>query len=106
AVLAAALYKASDHHHLFILHDREEASYFLSDLQNLLGDEKTPLLFPTSYKKPYQFDETENASILMRAEVLNQLNAKNLRGELIVTYPEALTEKVINKKSLVANTFG
>ncbi|HSI90485.1 MAG TPA: hypothetical protein VK927_05175, partial [Adhaeribacter sp.] len=106
AVLASALYTAADHHHVFVLHDREEAAYFLSDLQALIGDQKTPLLFPTSYKKAYQFDETENANILMRAEALNQLSARHPKGELIVTYPEALTEKVINKKSLVANTFG
>ncbi|KAA9324978.1 transcription-repair coupling factor [Adhaeribacter soli] len=106
AVLASALYTASDHHHVFVLHDKEEAAYFLSDLQNLIGDQKTPLLFPTSYKKAYQFDETENANILMRAEALNQISARHPQGELIVTYPEALTEKVINKKSLVANTFG
>ncbi|MFC5271157.1 transcription-repair coupling factor [Adhaeribacter terreus] len=106
AVLASALYTAADHHNIFILHDKEEAAYFLSDLQALVGDQKTPLLFPTSYKKAYQFDETENANILMRAEALNQLSARHPKGELIVTYPEALTEKVINKKSLVANTFG
>jgi transcription-repair coupling factor (superfamily II helicase) len=106
AVLAAALYTLHRQHHLFVLHDREEAAYFHNDLQNLLGDGKEVLLFPTSYKRPYQFDETENANILQRAEVLNRLNARSADGELIVTYPEALTEKVINKKSLVENTFG
>ncbi len=140
AVLAAALHQEfPDQHHLFILHDRDEAAYFLADLQHLVPEEE-PLLFPTSYKRPYSFDETENANVLMRAEVLNKLNshrgpkttaeqaaddaeevtapenqpkgkkrvkatAKETAGALIVTYPEALFEKVINKKSLVANTF-
>ncbi|TGE27312.1 transcription-repair coupling factor [Hymenobacter metallicola] len=139
AVLAAALHQEfPDQHHLFILHDREEAAYFLADLQHLLPDEE-PLLFPSSYKRPYAFDETENANVLMRAEVLNKLNShrgpkttaekasedaddalpegaekskkgkkisvKDTAGALIVSYPEALFEKVINKKSLVANTF-
>lgn len=141
AVLAAAMHQEfPDQHHLFILHDRDEAAYFLADLQHLVPDEE-PLLFPSSYKRPYSFDETENANVLMRAEVLNKLNshrgpkttaeqaaddaedatpeaegqpkgkkrvkatAKETAGALIVTYPEALFEKVINKKSLVANTF-
>ncbi|WP_434086400.1 transcription-repair coupling factor [Hymenobacter canadensis] len=140
AVLAAAVHQEyPDQHHLFILHDRDEAAYFLADLQHLVPEEE-PLLFPTSYKRPYSFDETENANVLMRAEVLNKLNshrgpkttaeqeaddaadavetdgqpkgkkrgkasAKETAGVLIVTYPEALFEKVINKKSLVANTF-
>jgi len=89
---------------ILVMHDKEEAAYFQNDLQNLLG-EKEVLLFPTSYKRPYQFDETENANILMRAEILNRINHKASSGELIVTYPEALTEKVINKKALSTNTF-
>ncbi|MFT2007162.1 transcription-repair coupling factor [Pontibacter sp. 13R65] len=106
AVLASAVYTLNKQHQLFVLHDREEAAYFYTDLRNLVGDEKEVMLFPTSYKRPYSFEETENANILMRAEVLNRLNQKTGKGELIVTYPEALTEKVINKQSLVENTLG
>ena len=104
AVVAAAVYLITKKTQIFVLHDKEEAAYFHNDLQNLVG-EKEVLLFPTSYKRPYQFDETENANILMRAEILNRINNKASTGELIVTYPEALTEKVINKKSLASNTF-
>jgi len=106
AVVAAAVAGIlNESHHVFILHDKEEAAYFLADLQNLVEGEKEALLFPSSYKRAYSFDETENANILQRAEVLNQVNHKTGQGLLIVTYPEALTEKVINKVSLVANTF-
>ena len=104
AVVAASLYEINHQNHLFILHDKEEAAFFHSDLQGLIP-EKEILLFPTSYKRPYLFDETENANILMRAEILNRINQKIPTGELIVTYPEALTEKVINKRSLKENTF-
>ncbi len=75
AVLAAAAHTLyPEQHHLFVLHDKDEASYFLADLQHLLPDED-PLIFPSSYKRPYQFDETENANVLMRAEVLNRLSS-------------------------------
>lgn len=104
AVVASATFQINKQTNIFVLHDKEEAAYFHNDLQNLMG-EKEVLLFPTSYKRPYQFDETENANILMRAEILNRINHKAPVGELIVTYPEALTEKVINKKSLSTNTF-
>lgn len=104
AVIAASVYQLNKQTCIFVMHDKEEAAYFHNDLQNLLGD-KEVLLFPTSYKRPYQFDETENANILQRAEILNRINHKASTGELIVTYPEALTEKVINKKSLNKNTF-
>ena len=108
AVVAAAAANPQ-HAHVFVLHDKEEAAYFLADLQHLLPEGSEALLFPSSYKRPYQFDETENANVLMRAEALNRLNTVRGgaagQGVFIVTYPEALTEKVINRQSLVKNTF-
>ncbi|MGK7389218.1 MAG: transcription-repair coupling factor [Candidatus Cyclobacteriaceae bacterium M2_1C_046] len=104
AVVLAATYSNNHQNHLVVLHDKEEAAYFQNDLQNLLPG-KEILFFPTSYKRPYEFEETENANILMRAEILNRINNKASTGEIIITYPEALTEKVINKKSLKKNTF-
>ena len=102
AVICAASFKLTSHSILVVLQDREEAAYFQNDLQNLLGREI--LLFPMSYKRPYEFDDTENANILMRGEVLNRLTNSDER-EIIVTYPEALSELVINKRSLASNTF-
>jgi len=71
--------------------------------KNLLG-EKEILQFPMSYKRPYEYDEIENANVLLRAETLNRLS-NHPEGNVIITYPEALSEKVINKKSLASNTF-
>ncbi len=102
AVLVASAFKLHPQDYIIILQDKEEASYFQNELQNLLG--KDLLLFPMSYKRLYEFDEIENANILMRAEVLNHL-ANKTRPEIIVTYPEALSERVINKRSLATNTF-
>jgi transcription-repair coupling factor (superfamily II helicase) len=103
AIMAAAIFQLNHQSNLFILHEKEEAAYFINDLQGLLPD-KEVLFFPTSYKRPYEFEEIENANVLMRAEVLNRINHKASSGELIVTYPDALTEKVINKRSLKKNT--
>ena len=103
AVVFASVFKSGRSSHVIILHDKEEAAYFQNDLQNLLG-EKEVLIFPMSYKRPYEYDETENANILMRAEVLNQFTTRP-DSQIIVTYPEALSEKVITKKSLATNTY-
>ena len=62
AVIATAVYKANPKPFLIVLHDREEAAYFHSDIQNLFGDKET-LFFPTSYKRPYKFDETEKNKV-------------------------------------------
>lgn len=102
AVLVATTFKLHPQDYIVVLQDREEAAYFQNDLQNLLDREV--LLFPMSYKRAYEYDETENANILMRAEILNRLAGKTT-PEILVTYPEALSEKVINKRSLASNTF-
>jgi transcription-repair coupling factor (superfamily II helicase) len=103
ALIFSAVFKSVRASHVVILSDKEEASYFLNDLQQLFI-EKEVFLFPMSYKRPYEYEEIENANILMRAEVLNQMSS-HPEGNVIVTYPEALSEKVINKKSLSSNTF-
>ncbi|MBT1685322.1 transcription-repair coupling factor [Dawidia soli] len=102
AVMVAATFKLHPQDYLIVLQDREEAAYFQNDLQSLL-DREVPI-FPMSYRRPYEYDETENANILMRAEVLSRI-ANKTAPEIIVTYPEALSEKVINKRSLASNTF-
>jgi len=101
ALLFASIVSSKEGPHLVILHDKEEAAYFHNDLSNFLDEEH--ILFPSSYKKAYHYEEIENANILHRAEVLNKVNdAKKIA---IITYPDALSEKVINKRSLVSNTF-
>ncbi|HEX5170252.1 MAG TPA: transcription-repair coupling factor [Cyclobacteriaceae bacterium] len=102
AVIVASCFSLHPREYIVVLQDAEEAAYFQNDLQNLIG--KEILVFPMSYKRPYEFDEVENANILMRAEVLNHLSTKK-NPSIIVTYPEALSEKVISKKSLASNTF-
>jgi transcription-repair coupling factor (superfamily II helicase) len=104
AVLFAAVYKHVRTSHVIICADKEEAAYLANDLQNLIGQREI-LTFPMSYKRPYEYDETENANVLMRAEVLSRLS-DHPDSQIIVTYPEALSEKVITKKSLASNTFG
>ena len=103
AVIFASVIKSVRASHIIIAQDKEGASYLLNDLQNLLG-EKEVLFFPMSYRRPYEYHEIENANILMRSEVLNQIS-NHPDGNVIVTYPEAISEKVINKKSLATNTF-
>lgn len=104
AILFSAVFRKAGGYHLIIAHDKEEAAYLNNDLQELLSD-KEILFFPSSYKRPYQYDEVENANILMRAEILNKILVKDRKNEIIVTYAEALYEKVINKRALKDNTF-
>ena len=95
-------FKKADKPYLLIFNDKEEAAYYLNDLEQLLG-EKNVLFYPGSYRRPYQIEETDNANVLLRSEVLNRINSRQ-KSAIIVTYPAALFEKVVTKKELEKNT--
>ncbi|GAB4418544.1 MAG: transcription-repair coupling factor [Bacteroidia bacterium] len=103
ALLVAALYRLTQRSVVLLLNDKEEALYVHNDLQSLMP-RKEIFLFPASYKRPYQIEEVDNANVLQRAEVLNELNHTRTGRQVIVTFAEALSEKVINRRSLVQNT--
>lgn len=86
--------------HLIILPDKEEAAYFQNDL-SAISDQKS-IFFPTSYKRSIVYGEEDGANLLLRAEAL-QLLANNEKI-IVVTYPEAIIEKVINKENLLNST--
>lgn len=110
AFLAAAIYKQLPWIHMFILPDREAAAYFLNDLENLLDDKDNPyhkkqvLFLPTSYKRPYELEQTDSTNLLSRTEVLKRISSRG-KKTLLITYPEALTEKVVRKNYIKENTF-
>ncbi|NNK71596.1 MAG: transcription-repair coupling factor [Flavobacteriaceae bacterium] len=96
------LFRWADKPFLIILNDKEEAAYLLNDLEQLIN-EKDVLFYPGSYRRPYQIEETDNANVLLRAEVLNRINSRR-KPAVIVTYPDALFEKVVTRRELEKNT--
>ena len=98
----AATFKQIEKPFLLLFSDKEEAAYHLNDLEELIG-ERNVLFYPGSYRRPYQIEETDNANVLLRAEVLNRINSRK-KPVIIVTYPEALFEQVITKKELEKST--
>ena len=92
-------------HHLFVLDDKEQAAYFMNDLQAMVGEERPILFYPRSARVPYAEEgRVENANVAMRAEVLNEINGGR-DGLCIVTFPEALAEQVITRQELSNQTF-
>lgn len=102
SIVIAEVFKNTEKPFLIILNDKEEAAYHLNDFENLLGDQNV-LFYPGSYRRPYQIEETDNANVLLRSEVLNRINSRK-KPAIIVTYPEALFEKVVTRKELEKNT--
>lgn len=97
-----AIFKQSNKPFLLIFNEKEEAAYYLNDLEQMIGANDV-LFYPSSYRRPYQIEETDNANILLRSEVLNRINSRK-KPAVIVTYPEALFEKVVTRKDLEKNT--
>jgi transcription-repair coupling factor (superfamily II helicase) len=100
AVLFAAVFKSTKSDHLIILHDKEEAAYFSNDLQNLLGDREI-LFFPMSYKRPYEYDETE-ISIALSSK--NFFTPTILRRLTSFTRPASLRSVVVSSTSFLLHT--
>jgi len=86
---------------LICLNDREEAAYLYDDLSLMLSDMNV-LFLPSSYKRTARHGKVEQENIVRRTEVLNRISEK--KRCVIVTYPEALAEKVISPEALVSNT--
>jgi transcription-repair coupling factor (superfamily II helicase) len=96
-------------YNIFVFPEKEEAAYFYNDLVNLLGKENI-YFFPSSYKRSIHYNQTDNGNIIQRTEVLNKLNPLNDKQNKktdklsIVTYPEAIIEKVLSHEQLNINT--
>ncbi|QRM88939.1 transcription-repair coupling factor [Lacinutrix sp. WUR7] len=95
-------FKQAEKPFLLIFNDKEEAAFYLNDLEQLLNS-KDVLFYPGSYRRPYQIEETDNANVLLRSEVLNRINSRK-KPAIIVTYPDALFEKVVTRRELEKNT--
>lgn len=102
SLFIASIYNSKPGTILFILNDREEAAYYYNDLVGLLGEKKVSF-FPSSFKRSAQYKSTDQLNILMRTECLSKLRSRN-NNIILVSYPEAIMEKVITKRSLKENT--
>lgn len=109
SILAHNLHKQLPGISLFVLPDKESAAFFMNDLEQIIGEtsnkmkHKKVLFFPSAYKKAYDFEHTDNNNLLYRTEVIKRIGdgSKNL---FIVSFPEALSEKIVSKSYISKNT--
>ncbi|WP_300813662.1 transcription-repair coupling factor [uncultured Bacteroides sp.] len=83
---------------VFVLGDLEEAGYFYHDLVQVLGDARV-LFFPSSFRRAIKYGQKDSANEILRTEVLSRLQ-KDGAGLCVVTYPDALAEKVVSRREL------
>lgn len=102
AMTAAALFNKSRENFLYVLNDDESAGYFYHDLNQILGADNI-LFFPSAYKRAIKYGQVDAANEILRTEVMSRMQVPNQRF-IIITYPEALAEKVVSKEILEKNT--
>ena len=88
--------------HLVVLNDAEEAAYFQNTVENLTNALDI-FYFPSSYKNRKNFKLLNSSHVMLRTEALTKLTGNNINKKIIVTYPEALFEKVVLPKTLSGN---
>ncbi len=86
---------------LIILNDQEEAAYFYHDMVQIIGDENV-LYFPSAFRRAAKYGQKDDASEILRTEVLSRLTTVEPGADtlVIVTSADALAEKVVSKSSL------
>jgi transcription-repair coupling factor (superfamily II helicase) len=91
--------------HLIVLNDAEDAAYFHNTLENLTGALDV-FYFPSSFKTKKNFRQLNSSHVMLRTEALTKIAAGGANGtnkKIIVTYPEALFEKVVVPSTLSSN---
>ena len=101
SLFASCFIKSVPGVYLFVLNDQEEAGYFYHDMVQVNGDEQI-LFFPSSYRRAIKYGQKDAANEILRTEVLSRLE-KN-EPVTVVTYPDALAEKVVSPKILSDRT--
>ena len=94
---ASAYVKEHPGVNLFVLNDQEEAGYFYHDMVQANGDADI-LFFPSSYRRAIKYGQRDAANEILRTEVLTRLGKSE--SVSIVTYPDALAEKVVSQREL------
>lgn len=110
-LLASLLVNQTSQTHLFVRSNREQAAYFYNDLEKLLNEHNLPLInkrvhyLPSSYKRAHNADEINNSNAKMRSEICHKISKNPDSNLIIVTYPEALAEKVVSQQYINKNSF-
>lgn len=103
AMVAGAAFNAAKRTMVLVEADMESAAYLYNDLQTILGRADVEFM-PSSYQRSMDHERTDSSNILLRTDVLGKV-ASAQAPMIVVTYPEAVMEKVVSPEKLASNTF-
>ncbi|MEL7598739.1 MAG: transcription-repair coupling factor [Proteiniphilum sp.] len=102
AMFSVGLFHKLPRVYLYILNDAETAGYFYHDLIQIMGTGEV-LFFPSAYKRASKYGQLDPASEVLRTETLSRLQGEDAPF-IIVSYPDALSEKTVSGEQLKENT--
>lgn len=102
STLVAAAYSNQKKHSLVLCGDKEEAAYIYNTIESLLPGSPVHFL-PDSFRQPQNFTRIDRNNLLLKTETTNKINSQKNYGHIVITYPEALLEKVVAPDTLEKN---
>lgn len=89
--------------HVFICNDAEGAAYFHNTLENLT-EALNLFYFPSSFKNRKNYRLLNSSHVMLRTEAMTKFSSQTgNRVGALVTYPEAVFEKVVVSKAIAQN---
>ncbi len=108
-VFAACAARSKTFNHIIIVNEAEDAAYFHNTLESITG-ELDLFYFPSSFKSKKNFRQLNASHVMLRTEALTKFaqsasssESEFPRRKVLVTYPEALFEKVVVSETLSEN---
>ena len=95
----SALYKKLSSPFIIVFNSKQEALYFLNDIE-ILNPNKKIFYYPEISKEPYSELKINNYNLLQRTELIEHLNFSKKNNSIIVTYVNAISENQISKQEL------
>jgi transcription-repair coupling factor (superfamily II helicase) len=93
---------ADNWNHVVICEDAESAAYFHNSLENLGGGNDI-FYFPSSFKNRKNYQLLSSSHLVLRTEALSRWSSHRSSKKVIISYPEALFEKVVVPDALSGN---
>ncbi|MCH1485308.1 MAG: transcription-repair coupling factor [Flavobacteriaceae bacterium] len=95
----SALYKKLSSPFIIVFNSKQEALYFLNDIE-IINPNKKIFYYPETSKEPYSELKINNYNLLQRTELIEHLNFSKKNNSIIVTYVNAISENQISKQEL------
>lgn len=103
AMALNALPHTPGHPVLVIAADADDAGYLFFDLSRLAGEDCVAYM-PSGYKRDIRYGQPDAPAVILRTEALQRIADPAGRLRFVVTYPEALAEKVASAEDMARDT--